>query len=538
MFISAEKVIESVLIAFMYSALLCGCCFKLLGIIQACGYNGRRFLKWANRRGNYAAAREILLAMLCALAYAVIALSFSFAGHWAAVVGTAAYIALFALYIFADNRIALRIPASPTPRFKRLFAALFILIFIVVYFAVTLLNYASYRYAIDYPNYSGVRIFDIFRFCPLAVLPLLMMPFVLVANFFTKFYEIPHNKKFVKKAKEKMSGANITVIGITGSYGKTGTKVILTEILKKKYRVLSTPRSFNTPMGLSLCVNDNDLSEYDVLIAEMGARHVGDIKELCAICQPDYSIITGICPQHLESFGSVGNIVKAKGEILESTKKEAFIAQSCFETFADYSCQKTAGGNIYDVICTPEGTSFSVELGGKQVKLKTKLLGRHSAENIALAATAAFALGMSEEEIAEAVSGLDYIEHRLQLIKSGGVNILDDGYNSNVKGAAAALDVLKSFEGRKIVVTPGLVELGVLEAKENKMLGAKLVGFDLVILVGETLIAPVKQGYLENGGDEQKLVFKPTLILAQEVLKSYLQDGDTVLFLNDLPDIY
>lgn len=538
MFISAEKIVESVLIAFVFSALLCGCCFKLLGIMQACGYSGKRFLKWANRKNNYAAAREILLAMLCALAYCVIALSFSFAGQWAAVVGTAAYIALFALYIFADNRIALRIPASPTNRFKRLFAILFIIVFIVVYFSVTLLNYASYRYAIDYPDYSGVEIFDILRFSPLAVIPLFMIPFVLLANLISKIYEVPHNKKYVKKAQEKMSAANITVIGITGSYGKTGTKVILTEILKKKYRVLSTPRSYNTPLGLALCVNSNDLSGYDVLIAEMGARHLGDISELCGICKPDYSFITGICPQHLESFGSVENIVKAKGEILESTKKEAFIAESCFEMFAGYGCQKTAGGRVAEVVCTPEGTSFEVELGGKKVKLFTKLLGRHSAENIALAAVAAYKLGMSEEEIAQAVAGLDYIEHRLQLIKSGGVNILDDGYNSNVKGAAAALDVLSCFKGRKIVVTPGLVELGVLEESENKLLGARLVGFDLVILVGETLIAPVRQGYTENGGDTEKLVFKPTLIAAQDVLKTYLQEGDTVLFLNDLPDIY
>ena len=145
---------------------------------------------------------------------------------------------------------------------------------------------------------------------------------------------------------------------------------------------------------------------------------------------------------------------------------------------------------------------------------------------------------MSLDEIAEAVGGIDYIEHRLQPIVSNGVTILDDGYNSNVKGARAAIEVLKSFNGRKIAVTPGLVELGVLEEKENYELGKNLVGLDLVILVGDTLVTPVKRGYAENGGDAGKIVLKSTLSDAQEELKNYIRQGDAVLFLNDLPDVY
>ena len=145
---------------------------------------------------------------------------------------------------------------------------------------------------------------------------------------------------------------------------------------------------------------------------------------------------------------------------------------------------------------------------------------------------------MTVDEIASAIDGIDYIEHRLQLIESGGVNILDDGYNSNVKGARAALKVLKYFDGRKIVVTPGLVELGVLEEDENSALGKELVGFDLVILVGDTLVKFVENGYKAGGGDMEKIKIKPNLASAQEELKGYLHSGDTVLFLNDLPDIY
>ena len=149
------------------------------------------------------------------------------------------------------------------------------------------------------------------------------------------------------------------------------------------------------------------------------------------------------------------------------------------------------------------------------------LLGRHSACNIGIAAQTAYLAGMSFEEIADAVGGLEFIEHRLQLIKANGVNILDDGYNSNVKGARAALEVLDSFGGRKIVVTPGLVELGVLEESENYELGKNLVGYDSVILVGDTLVTPIRRGYTDGGGDAEKIVTVPTLDEAQERLKCW-----------------
>ncbi len=176
-------------------------------------------------------------------------------------------------------------------------------------------------------------------------------------------------------------------------------------------------------------------------------------------------------------------------------------------------------------------------MGGESKRAHTRLLGAHAAENIALAAEAAFAVGMTLDEIVCAIENIDFIEHRLQLIKSGDVNILDDGYNSNVKGARAALKVLKLFDGRKIVVTPGLVELGVLEKQENSALGSELAGFDMVILVGDTLVQPVREGYLQNGGDAEKITVCQTLAAAQEQLKNYLHAGDTVLFLNDLPDV-
>ncbi|MDE7167614.1 MAG: hypothetical protein K2O28_02045 [Clostridia bacterium] len=528
-FISVPKTIECVLCAVVFSLLFSGCFYRLLGILQSSGYSGTRLIKWSHKKGNLVFGRHVLLTLLCALSCAVISLSFSFAGEWSAVIGFASYIIFFSVFIWADNRVALRTPLTFTPRLKRLFVVLVLVNAIISYLAICLLNFGD--------SVWGNHVFTTLRYCPLSVFPLLMFPIALIANLIDKIYEVPHNKTFVKKAKAKLANSDIKVIGITGSYGKTSCKIILTDILSKKYRVLSTPRSHNTPMGLALSINNNDLKDYDIFIAEMGARHVGDIAELCEFCPPDIAVITGICPQHLESFGSIENVIKAKSEILAGGAKY-FISPDCSSLFEAYSGDNCCLECVSDIVCNAEGSTFTINLGGKAYKAHTRLLGKHSVENVAISAQVAYNLGMTAEEIVAAIDGVDFIEHRLQLIKSGGVNILDDGYNSNVKGAAAALEVLRSFGGRKIVVTPGLVELGVLEEEENTRLGEQLVGLDFVILVGETLITPVKNGYLANGGEASTLKVVPTLNAAQEELKTILQDGDTVLFLNDLPDIY
>lgn len=528
-FISVPKTIECVACAVVFTLLYCGCCYRLLGILQSLGYGNAKLFKWAKKKGNLTFGKHILLTLLCVLSCAVISLCFSFTGEWSAIIGLSAFAIFFPLFIWSDNKIALKVPVSLTPRLKRLYTVLTLVTAVFVYLAVTLLNLADFVW--------GNSVFTILRYCALAAFPLLIFPLIALSNLIAKIYEIPHNKSFVKKAKAKLSSSSVKVIGITGSYGKTSTKHILAHVLSKKFRVLATPHSHNTPMGLALSINGNDLNEYDFFIAEMGARHVGDVAELCEFCPPEYAVITGICPQHLESFGSIENIVKAKGEILSSCKT-AVIAEDCASLFEAYPCPKLISDCVTDIKSDCEGSTFNIVLDGKKIKAHTKLLGRHAVENIAIAVRLAHKLGMTAEEISEAVESLDFVEHRLQLVKSGEVNILDDGYNSNIKGASAALEVLRSFKGRKIVVTPGLVELGMLEASENKQLGAQLVGLDFVILVGETLVLPVKEGYLENGGDEEKLKISLTLNDAKEVLKGVLKAGDTVLFLNDLPDAY
>lgn len=529
-FISAGKTVECVLIALAFSSFLTLISFKPVGMMQACGYKGKKLLAWLRRKNNLAQSRLNLLTFASLLACAVISLCFYFVGKWSALIGLAAYLIFFILYLYSDAKFALKSPATPTARFKRLAIVLWLIYAVLVYVVVTLLNFADFVWA--------QPLFTSLKYCALALFAALVYPLVCLANLITLVYEIPKNKSYIKFAKSKLAEAEIKVVAITGSYGKTSVKNLLNEMLKQKYRVLATPRSYNTPLGLAKTVNGANLADYDILIAEMGARNVGDIAELCVICPPDYSAITGICPQHLESFKTIENIVKAKGEIISATAKKCYIAADCYDYFADSTGSIEKSDCISGVIADGTGTSFTLTLGGEARLVKTKLLGAHSAYNIGLSACIAFELGLSLDEIAEVIPSLGFVEHRLQLIESNGVNILDDGYNSNVVGAKAALGVLRTLGGKRIVVTPGLVELGVLEESENNALGAQLVGLDYVILVGETLVTAVKEGYISNGGDSDKLVIVPTLTAAQDVLKNMIEKGDSVLFLNDLPDIY
>jgi UDP-N-acetylmuramoyl-tripeptide--D-alanyl-D-alanine ligase len=529
-FVSVEKTIECVVIAVMFACALILVGFKMLGILQSGGYSGKKLFKWLKKRDNMAMSRIGLLALSCFLASAIIALSFSFVGSWACVIGLVAFVIFFAVYAYADSKYALRTKVVLTPRLKRLLAIYWLVCAVVCYIVVTLINFADCVW--------GFELFNILKYSILAVMPLLVAPLICLANLIAKIYEIPHNKSFVKKAKAKMQASQIKVVGITGSFGKTSAKNILAAMLSKKYKVLATPSSHNTPMGLACAINDNNIADYDIFIAEMGARNVGDIKELCDICQPDYSLITGICPQHLESFGSEENIVKTKAEIISATKNDCVISADCFDLFEKFEGNKQRCNSVSGVVADSNGVRFTLTIDGNSAEVSSKLLGEHSAYNIGLCAELAYKMGVSFADICESVKQLDYVEHRLQLIKSNGVNIIDDGYNANIKGAEDAIEVLKKFDGKKVVVTPGIVELGILEKQENAAFGAKLVGLDQVILVGDTLVGCVKQGYLDNGGDQEKLLVVPTLGEAQQKLKDILKSGDTVLFLNDLPDVY
>lgn len=534
------RIVEYVGVALGAALLYALCAGRSLGALQQAGYNGKKYAAWVRRKGNMVRSRNTLLAFLIALSMLVLGVCFSFAGRWAAYIALAPILLFTVIYCIADRR-ALKVPLVRTARAARIQVLDAFVLFVC---AAALAVGANALWLEVWPQ---VELVEHLRYLPLAVLPLLFPELLRLANVLEKPFSSAKNRRYLAAAKKQLLAAPCVKIAVTGSCGKTSVKNFLAGILGERWRVFATPASYNTPLGIAKAIENEDLSQYDFFIAEMGARHKGDIAELCELVRPDHCIITGICPQHLETFGTVEGIVAAKGEILRGTKRGGFavIGQDEYTDRLDPAAaglQKVAVGEhgefgALGVFCSPEGIGFDLALGILQMPVHARLLGAHNAQNIALAAALAAKLGMEKEEIAAGIAKLDFVPHRLQPIYAGGVVILDDAYNANVRGAAAALDVLRLYGGRKFVVTPGLVELGVLEEGENAALGEKMVGLDGILLVGSTLVTAVRRGYLAAGGIEQRIAVYPTLDAAKEALAAELVPGDTVLFLNDLPDI-
>lgn len=506
------------------------CSFRTAGILQQENYKSGAFFKWYFRKGNMLPRRLSLLALALLLGLAVFNLCFSFlSAKGANAVSAIPFAGLCLLYAYSDRRYSLKVPLKRTPRAVRLGVCYFIVLFLVsagLGFGMT---------AAD--NAVGKEWMTLMRYLPFALVPLLF-PFLLAAaNGLSKAYEVPANRRFIRKAKRALIESPCLKIGVTGSFGKTSVKNFAAAILSVRYRVRVTPASFNTPIGIALDVNRGGL-DCDIYLAEMGARKRGDITELCDMVCPDYGVVTGVCPQHLETFGSIGAIAEEKGVLARRAKKGSVLGVSAQQSVPENALCEGKDFAAEDIVCTADGTDFVLRIGEEKIPVHTQLLGRHAAQDIALAAALASLVGMSTVEIAEGIAKITPVPHRLQKICANGRFILDDSYNSNVEGAANAVETLRLFRGKKFVVTPGIVELGVLEEEENEKLGASLVGLDEVILVGETLVLAVRTGYLAAGGDAERIRVVPTLQKAQDILSEELSEGDCVLFLNDLPDIY
>ncbi len=365
-------------------------------------------------------------------------------------------------------------------------------------------------------------------------------------------------RMYFNDAKRKLEACdNLIKIGITGSFGKTSTKFIMGTILKQKFKTIITPHSYNTPMGVTRVIRENDMNNYEVFVCEMGARYKGDIKELCSLVNPTYGIITSIGKQHLETFKSLEGVISTKYELIEALPNDgcAFFPadnEICVECYDRTDKPKElfglAGGDRELSVCAKEyktginGSEFILEdADGNSVNCTTKLLGRHNIQNILGAACVARRLGMTVEEIATGIEMLEPVEHRLQLIHSpNGVIIIDDAFNSNPTGAKAALDVLSTFDsGKRIIVTPGMVELGDQEKQLNKQLGIDMAScVEHAILVGKTRSIPIAEGLRSVGFNEEYIHTVDNLDEATVIIGQLARKGDVILFENDLPDNY
>lgn len=385
----------------------------------------------------------------------------------------------------------------------------------------------------------------------IAVLPALLPLIVALSATLAKPIEQHINMGFFRDAQRRLDARpGLIRIGITGSYGKTSTKFLLGTILSERYNVLVTPSSFNTPMGVTRVVREKLQPYHEVFIAEMGARHVGDIRELVELVHPTVGLLTSVGPQHLDTFGTIENIKRTKYELIEGLPEDgiAVFARDgaiCEELYASckLACKRLAGEGlrVENLTVGPFGSRFDlVEEGEKRVCCETKLLGEHAIGNLLLCATTARCLSLTLEEIARGIAKCAPVEHRLQLIEGkGGVTVIDDAFNANPRGAQAALRVLRGFPKRRIIITPGMVELGGEEDAFNEAFGRQMAeSADVAILVGRRHTAPIRKGLLEAGFDESCLHVVANLDESTQVLGTLVRPGDTVLYENDLPDNY
>ncbi len=505
------------------------CALPMLGILQQEQYSGRRFLRWLFRKNNMLLRRLGLLALCQALLIALFNFCFSFLGAtFANLISALPFVGMLAVYLYANKKYALKVSLVYTSRAKRLIVC-FAALLLGICFGVGA-GLAAAAQAI------GNDIVTLLRFLPFAAFPYLLPIVLALANFIMKGYELPHNARYIRQAKALLRESQCVKVGITGSCGKTSVKHVAARMLSQKYKVIATPASYNTPIGIARTVREQGL-DCEVFLAEMGARRVGDIAELCEMVAPQIGVVTTINSQHLLTFGSLQNIAQEKGTLVQKSERSV-VGMGASSLANEGSMVEGKQFSAEDITYTAKGSAFTLNLPDGRIRVETALLGKHAVQDISLAAALCSMLGMSKEEISSAVQKVTPLAHRLQLIESNGKYILDDSYNSNVDGAKNAVEALKLFEGKKYVVTPGLVELGAIEEAENANLGASLVGLDGVILVGETLVLAVRAGYLAAGGDEEKLRVVPTLARASEILAEELNAGDCVLFLNDLPDCY
>jgi UDP-N-acetylmuramoyl-tripeptide--D-alanyl-D-alanine ligase len=376
-----------------------------------------------------------------------------------------------------------------------------------------------------------------------------LVPIVIIAALWTvEPVDCFLKRRLFRKAQKflRENRKNLTVVGITGSYGKTSTREILSAILAEKFRVIKLSENINTDIGIAefILKNSKQFLENEIFIVEMGAHRKGEIKKLCELVEPDYAMLTGINESHLERFGSLENIILAKFELPSATKKTAvlnFDDENILKNYARFKLREFIGTSKSEVKKIKVLDNFSgleFELDGAM--FRTKLLALHNISLILLTARVAQKLGMNNSEISRGVGKIEYIPHRLEPIYNEltKVWIIDDSYNGNYAGIVSGLEVLRRALGRKIVLTPGLVELGEKSAEIHKKIGQLYVnsGVDLLLLIespnSSYIIKELKEANFKN-----YKVYKSSQE-AHADLSNVMKSGDTIIFQNDLPDNY
>lgn len=488
-------------------------------MFQLSSYRCNRYFRWLVP-GNIVSAKRLMALAMFAAAF--------IPGYYGC--GIAVAITLIGWgYCFSEK---FKTPLAYTMRVKRLFATdilLFVAIACVAFF------------------FAGEWVKIVIGFTLLFSNMLMLL-----ANFVNQPIEKAINRYYYNDAKRIIeSHKGLTIIGITGSFGKTSTKNYLAGILAEKYNVLVTPGNFNTLLGVIRTIREQLRPYHQVFIVEMGAKQKNDIKEICDLVHPTIGIVTAVGEMHLETFKSIENIQRTKFELIDSLPANGVgiinndsqyinsykgITPKC--RIIRYAVENSAEYKATDVTYGANGVSF--RLNGNE-PFSSRLLGSGNLLNILAAIAVSDNLDIPVNKQRNAIRKLQPVEHRLSMRTANGITILDDAYNSNPQGARMALDVLKNFsvsEGNKrIVITPGFVEMGTRQADANRELGRHIAkSCDYAIIVNATNREAIRQGVEEEGLDTNRYYLADSLIQAHAHLAQILKVGDVILYENDLPD--
>ena len=498
---------------------------KGLHMLQLEHYYKDRYIKWVKQ--NFNIVFDFKKIILLFISSVVLALGYEEIG----------FILTVITYILLFITIPMRKEKKPFVVTKRVYRQLFIYLILVVIFGVL------------------VNVFkDSLSVILLNIIAMISYVFVYIVALITTPIEKSINKNFCKKASNKLKEIqDLKILGITGSFGKTSTKYVINTILSQKYNCLMTPASYNTTMGVVKTINEDLKPIHNAFICEMGAKYIGDIKEICDIVCPNIAVITAVGPQHLDTFKNIENVSKTKFELVNSLDDKEGLAFLNWEDenikkvkinkkFVKYGLHKDSDYYAENIEITEKGSSFDVVMpNNRKINIKTKLLGKLNVLNIVCGVAVADKMGLSEEQIKMGVKFIKPVEHRLELRPNpNGSIIIDDSYNSNERGAKMALEVLGSFENKKrILITPGIVELGNKAYEINKNLGKEATKYsDFIILVGEKQAGPMLAGIKETKYSKKQFMVAKNLDEAIKKMYELMDTNTVVLLENDLPDNY
>ncbi|MFA5993919.1 MAG: UDP-N-acetylmuramoyl-tripeptide--D-alanyl-D-alanine ligase [Parcubacteria group bacterium] len=393
-----------------------------------------------------------------------------------------------------------------------------------------------------------VLFFITFNILGLLVIPFLivLLPIIIgIALYAIMPLDIALKQQRIASATKIVSASSTMVIGVTGSYGKTSTKEILATILEQKFRVIKTPENINTDLGIAEFIinNKDEFRDDGIFIVEMGAHKMGELAKICRMICPSYSILTGINESHLERFGNLENIINGKFELPKNTKDLAllnFDDENINKNYSKFNLKNCAGTSKQEASNVKIKENFKgLEFEWEGRKFETSLLAEHNIALILLCARIAKELAMSLDDIYIGVKKIQPVMHRLQPIYNSNTDIMiiDDSYNGNFNGIKSGIAVINKATGRKVVLTPGLVELGSEMQDVHIKIGELYASsIDLVLLIENKMTHCIIKGLEKNKFVNYK-VYKTTQA-AHNDLKNVLKRGDAIVFQNDLTDNY